>query len=181
MRSKQRAFLCFKSVFITRPGLQQWSKYSLVIDSNDYWSLIQNFTGEWRKFKEENRTRYQEMVTPWGTSETEHGLDSGPLTLTVKYSVPCLFHKEKKKKKIKLCTSWVAHLAGMQTEDAYCKEDTYCKDWWRPDQTSLHQDGPQCWTFTDFFPHNNTKNPTHGGDSTLFRHVIYEEAWILNA
>lgn len=101
MRSKQRAFLCFKSVFITRPGLQQWSKYSLVIDSNDYWSLIQNFTGEWRKFKEENRTRYQEMVTPWGTSETEHGLDSGPLTLTVKYSVPCLFHKEKKKKKDK--------------------------------------------------------------------------------
>lgn len=97
--------------------------------------------------------------------------------LTEKSSIPCFLHKEKTKK-VKTLRLLSSTSCRNVREDAYWKEHIYYHDWWRPDQTSLYQDGPQCWTFTDFFSHYNTKNHIQGWRfNMLIRHAMYEDTW----
>lgn len=65
--------------------------------------------------------------------ETEDGLDWGPLNPD--HKIQCSLAtsiRGKKKKRRKLCASWVVYLAGVQWEDAYWKEDADYKDQAKP-------------------------------------------------
>ena len=103
-------------------------------------------------------------------TETEQGLDLGPLNndCKIQYSLAASIRK-KKKKKLKLCASGRAYLAGME-------EDAYYKDWQGPDQTNLCQRRVRCWTFTNLSPHYAKTHTETWRLNMQMKHTMYEEA-----
>lgn len=75
-----------------------------------------------------------------------------PSTVTMKSRFTCW---------LKPYACWVACLTGCRSR-MFTKGRIHYKDWWRPNLTCLHQSRPQCWPFTHFFSHYNTKIHTPG-------------------
>lgn len=88
---------------------------------------------------------------------------SVPPTVTMKSSIPC---------QLKPYACWVACLCRNAKTGCLPKEGLSYKDWWRPNLIYLHQSRPQCWPFTHFFYHYNTKIHIPGWRfNMLKRHV----------